>query len=112
MQIFYIFYFRSGFQYEVIKNPFNKDAGINFALPAEAIEVQNIINNKKLKSFNLSIEIEKNVYLFQRILEFNYPIRIDKNSKFIFILKSEEIPDKCKSLESGNFLILMECKYD
>tara|TARA_B100000287_G_C20560196_1_gene752127 strand:- start:589 stop:975 length:387 start_codon:yes stop_codon:yes gene_type:complete len=112
LQIFYIFYFRSGFQYEVIKNPFNKEAGVNFALPAEAIEVQNIINNKKLKSFNLSDKIEKNVYLFQRILEFNYPIRINKNSKFIFILKSEEIPNKCKNLERGNFLILMECKYD
>ena len=112
LQIFYIFYFRSGFQQEVIKNPFDKDAGINFALPAEAIEVRNIIKNKKLQSFNLSKKIEENVYIYQRILEFNYPFGINKNSNFVFILKNEKIPNGCTSLESGNFLILLECKYD
>ena len=112
IQIFYIFYFRSGFQHEVIKNPFHKDAGINSALPAEAIEVRNIINNQKLKDFNLSTEIQNNVYLYQRILEFNYPFRINKTSNFIFILKNEKISDNCKRLEGGNFLILTKCKYD
>ena len=112
LQIFYIFYFRSGFQPEVIRNPFDKEAGINFALPAEAIEAKNIINSNNLKDFNLSNKIKENIYLYQRILEFNYPIKINKNSDFVFILIREEIPSKCKKLKKGNFLILLKCKYD
>ena len=109
LQVFYIFYFRSGFQNEIIKNPFDKDAGINFALPAEAIEVRDAINKQKLKDFNLSKDIKKNIYLYQRILEFNYPFRINENSNYIFILKEKKIPTKCVILEKGNFLILVKC---
>ena len=109
IQVFYIFYFRSGFQNEVIKNPFDKYAGINFALPAEAIEVRDIINKQKLKDFNLSKDIKKNIYLYQRILEFNYPVRINESSNYIFISKGKKIPNKCATLEKGNFLILIKC---
>ena len=109
LQLFYIFYFRSGFQNEIIKNPFDKDAGISFALPAEAIEAKELINNQKLKNFNLSDEIKKNIYLYQRILEFNYPFRINKKSKYVFILKGEKFPTGCFNLEKGNFLILIKC---
>ena len=109
LQIFYIFYFRSGFQNEVIKNPFHRDAGINFALPTEAIEVRDIINNQKFNDFNLSAEIKKNIYLYQRILEFNYPFRINKNSNYIFILKGEKFPNNCVILENGTFLTLIKC---
>tara|TARA_B100000700_G_scaffold280543_1_gene330549 strand:+ start:423 stop:809 length:387 start_codon:yes stop_codon:yes gene_type:complete len=112
LQIFYIFYFRSGFQTEILKNPFDKNAGIKFALPAEAIESKTIINNKKLNKFNLSKKIKDNIYLYQRILEFNYPIRIDKKSNNLFILNGEKIPNKCKEIEKGNFLVLVKCKYD
>ena len=28
IQLFYIFHFRSGFKYEIIKNPFNENSGI------------------------------------------------------------------------------------
>ena len=109
LQLFYIFYFRSGFQNEIIKNPFDKDAGISFALPAEAIESREIINKQKLNDFNLSEDIKKNIYLYQRILEFNYPFRINKESKYIFILKGEKFPSECLNLEKGNFLILLKC---
>ena len=109
LQLFYIFYFRSGFQNEIIKNPFDKDAGISFALPAEAIEAKELINNQKLKNFNLNDEIKKNIYLYQRILEFNYPFRINKKYKYIFILKGEKLPAECLNLEKGNFLILIKC---
>ena len=112
LQIFYIFYFRSGFQSEVIKNPFSSEAGINFALPAEAIEVKKIINNQKLKDFNLSKEIKANIYIYQRIIEFNYPLRINNNSNYTFLLKEENIPNACKKLSNGNFVTLIKCQYD
>ena len=99
-------------QNEVIKNPFSKEAGINFALPGEAIEVKNIINNQKLKNFNLSKEIKANIYIYQRIIEFNYPIRINSNSNYTFLLKEENIPNACKKLSNGNFVTLIKCQYD
>ena len=46
IQLFYIFYFRSGFKYEIIKNPFNENSGINYALSSEVIESNDIL--KKL----------------------------------------------------------------
>ena len=43
LQLFHIFQFRSGFQYEVIKNPFKKDSGIFLVVPPEIIETSNIL---------------------------------------------------------------------
>ena len=45
IQLFYIFHFRSGFKYEIIKNPFNENTGIDYALSPEVIESNYIIKN-------------------------------------------------------------------
>ena len=47
---------------------------------------------------------KKNAYLYQRITEFNYPIRMNENSKMFFFLNKENVPDNCKILESGKYL--------
>ena len=59
LQIFYIFHFRSGFKYEILKNPFGIDAGINYALPLEVVEVRDIIIKQKVNNFNLSEDFIK-----------------------------------------------------
>ena len=51
IQLFYIFHFRSGFKYEIIKNPFSENSGILYALPYEVIELNNIL--KKHKNIHL-----------------------------------------------------------
>jgi len=109
LQIFYIFHFRSGFEYDVIKNPFSKDSGIKYALPPEAIETKNLIIKRKLKSFNLSKNLINQGYIYQRIIEFNYPIRIDESSKFIFLPKEEKISSSCKTIEIEDYLKLIHC---
>ena len=43
IQLFYIFHFRSGFKYEIIKNPLNENAGIFYALSPEVIEMNDIL---------------------------------------------------------------------
>ena len=109
IQLFYIFHFRSGFQYEIVKNPFNKNAGISHALSVEVIEANSILKKQKVIDFNLSEGLKKDTYLYQRTIEFNYPIRISESSKLIFFLNTEKIPNGCKIIEIGKYLTLTEC---
>ena len=48
VQLFYIFHFRSGFNYEILKNPFSENSGVSYALPPEAIELKKILVNYSL----------------------------------------------------------------
>ena len=109
IQLFYIFHFRSGFKYEIIKNPFNENAGISYALSSEVIEAKSILKKQKVTDFNLSEGLKKDTYLYQRIIEFNYPIRINESSKLIFFLNAEDIPNTCKVIETGKYLKLTQC---
>ena len=109
IQLFYIFHFRSGFKYEIIKNPFNENAGIFYALSAEVIESNSILKKQKAIDFNLSEGLKKDIYLYQRTIEFNYPIRINESSKLIFFHNSEDIPNACKIIEIGKYLTLTQC---
>ena len=109
IQLFYIFHFRSGFKYEIIKNPFNESSGISYALSAEVIEANSILKKQKAIDFNLSEGLKKDTYLYQRTIEFNYPIRINESSKLIFFLNTENISNACKIIESGKYLKLMQC---
>ena len=109
IQLFYIFHFRSGFKYEIIKNPFNENAGISYALSAEVIEANSILKKHKVIDFNLSEGLKKDTYLYQRIIEFNYPIRMNESSKLIFFLNAEDIPNACKIIEIGKYLTLIQC---
>ena len=109
IQLFYMFHFRSGFKYEIIQNPFNENAGISYALSAEIIEANSILKKQKVIDFNLSEGLKKDTYLYQRVIEFNYPIRINESSKNIFFLNAEDIPNSCKIIEIGKYLTLTQC---
>ena len=109
IQLFYIFHFRSGFKYEIIKNPFDENSGISHALSPEVIESKLILKKQKAIDFNLSKSLKKNTYFYQRSIEFNYPIRINESSKIIFFSNAEDIPNVCKIIEIGKYLTLTQC---
>ena len=109
IQLFYIFHFRSEFKYEIIKNPFNESSGISYALSADVIESNSILKKQKAINFNLSESLKKDTYLYQRTIEFNYPIRIKESSKLVFFLNTEDIPNTCKVIETGKYLKLTQC---
>ena len=109
IQLFYIFHFRSGFKYEIIKNPFNENSGIFYALSPEVIELNDVLKKHKVSDFNLSEGFKKDTYLYQRSIEFNYPIRINKDSRFIFFLKDEDVHNDCMIIETGKYLKLAKC---
>jgi len=108
-QLFYIFYFRSGFKLEVFKDPFKESSGVIYALPSEAIELKNLLTKNAAINFNLSEKIKKDTFLYQRFIEFNYPIRYEESSKNKFFFKKENIPENCKKIEEAKYLIMTEC---
>ena len=48
IQLIYIFHYRSGFNYEIIKNPFSKSSGINYAVSPEVIESNTLLKKMTL----------------------------------------------------------------
>ena len=109
IQLFYIFYYRSGFKYEILKNPFKYNSGINYALTKEVIETKNIIEETRIKNFYFSKKLKEDTYFYQRSVEYNYPVRIDTSSKFIFFHLEEKVPDNCNIIKNGNYIKLIQC---
>ena len=109
VQLFYIFHFRSDFKYEIIKNPFDENSGISYALSAEVIESKLILEKQKAIDFNLSKNLKKDTYFFQRSIEYNYPIRINEISRFVLFLNEEYVPGTCKVIETGKHVKLAQC---
>ena len=109
IQLLYIFHFRSGFKYEIIKNPFDKNSGIYHSVSPEIVESQKILQKNEVSDFMLSETIQKDDYLYQRIIEFNYPIRFKKSSELIFYLYNEIIPDSCIIIEKGKYFKVVKC---
>ena len=117
IQLFYIFHFRSNFKYEIIKNPFDENSGIFYALHPSVVESNDFLKKHKAIDFNLSenfklganITPNKNTYFYQRSIEFNYPIRINEASRLIFFSNDEDIPNTCKIIETGKYIKLTQC---
>jgi len=109
LQLFYLFNFRSGFRYEIIKDPFNENSGIEYAVSNEVIESKSILKRNKIAHFNLSKGLKEDTYFYQRSIEFNYPTRINQSSKFILFSINEDITSNCKIIETGRYLKLTQC---
>ena len=109
IQIFYIFQFRSGFKYEVFRKPFDQDSGIIYALSPKVVELRDILKKYDLNEFNLSESIKEDTYMYQRSIEFNYPIRMNKDSKKIFYFIDEKVSSSCDLIETGKYIKLIKC---
>ena len=108
-QLYYLFQHRSNFKFEIIKNPFHKDAGVVYALSPAVIESKEIIKNQEMLNFNLSENLKKDTYFYQRSIEFNYPVRLNNSSQFVFYDLEEDIPNNCQVIETGKYVKLIQC---
>ena len=88
---------------------FDENSGISYALSAEVIESKLILKKQKAIDFNLSKNLKKDTYFFQRSIEFNYPIRINEISRFVLFLNEEYVPSTCKVIETGKHVKLAQC---
>ena len=107
IQFLYLFTYRSNFEYSILKNSFKKDFGGNFTVPKEVSEANKLFKKYCVKNFHLSNNIRNNTHLYQRIVEFNYPIINKNKSEFLITLKNEI--STCSIVESGKFVILLKC---
>ena len=94
---------------EVFKNSFKENYGKIYALSPAVIESNYILNNFELVDFNLSQKLQNDTYFYQRVIEFNYPIRLNKNSNQTFHNLEEEVSDSCTTIKSGKYLKLIKC---
>ena len=92
LQIYYLYSKRSNFNFEILRNPFKKDSHINLVLEKPVIESKQIIQSFNLKKFNLSQKLkDKDSYFYQRLIEYNYPVRMDPKEEYTFFLLEEKI---------------------
>ena len=109
LQIYYLYSKRSNFDFKVLLNPFKENSYLEKVLEKPVLETKTILQAKKLKKFNLSESLSnKDSYFYQRIIEYNYPIRFDENSEYTFFLKNEN--SNCKEIHKGKFIDLKKCQ--
>lgn len=77
-------------------------------LPAEVVEMRDIVVARGMLSFRLSDELKKDGLLSQRAVEYLYPVRTDDASAFVFA-KATEPPRGCLAVGQGAKIVLYEC---
>ena len=108
LQIYYLYSKRSNFDFNVLSDPFKENSYLEKVLEKPVLETKIILQANKLKKFNLSENLSnKDSYFYQRIIEYNYPIRLDENSEYTFFLKNEN--SNCKEIHKGKFIDLKKC---
>ena len=77
-------------------------------MPEVIIETNKILISNNIQKFNLSKNLKNDMYSYQRIIEFNYPIKFDEKSKFKLSIIEER--QNCKSIFEGKFVELQKCQ--
>ena len=90
VQLIYITKNKIDFEFENLISSLKKDFKGNLYLPKETTEIKKILVSKKIKSFNLSNEIKNSNYIYQRTIEFSYPIKFNSESEIFFEFISEK----------------------
>ena len=107
IKLFHIGYYRINFSTNLLFHAFKKDFANNLAVTENVLEAHELIKKSNIHDFNLSNNLNLSSYFRQRIVEFSYPIRFNKNSKFIIALSDSNLNCKVK-LESER-IKLHEC---
>jgi hypothetical protein len=89
-------------------NAFINEYRGNLDLPNEAIEIKNIIKKENLTFFNLSNKFKKNIYLYQRTVEYSYPSKFNEKNDIFFELIGEN-NNNCKIIKRYVFTQISKC---
>jgi len=93
-------------------SPFSKGAGEVDSLPPEVLDMKSMSERNNLSKFNLEFssnyEWDK-LLITARALEFLYPVRIDVDSRFIFLIGDKPLLKSCKILDQFHQITLYEC---
>ena len=107
IKLFHIGYYRIHFSPNLLFHAFERDFANNKAVSDIVLEANQLIEKAKIVDFNLSNNLILNDYFKQRIVEFSYPIRLNKNSKFI--IAPSDLKLNCKINLESERIKLYEC---
>lgn len=98
--IFFILYFLSGTNFKYFNVLFNENGGAKESVPTEVYNLKIFMNKLNVNDFKLEGDLKNSDLLFQRSIEYTYPIRRhSQNSKNIFTLNTYTNKDCIKSAE-------------
>lgn len=87
---------------------FKKESGAR-ALPVEIQAMKIIALRQKLSDVGLDSYLYDNHLIYQRAVEYLYPIRINQKSSYIFIDRISLINQRCKLVDRENDIELFQC---
>ena len=115
----------SYFNLEILKNSFNKNwIPVYSIYRPEVIESKYLLDKHRINKFNVSQKIigetdfdyssantikATDLYTYFRMATYNYPIRLDSQSKYFLFFLNEKTSEKCKALDKGKYLKLLKC---
>jgi hypothetical protein len=98
----------------ILLTSFIHNAGENISLGAvgkDVIPIRNFFVKKKISEYKLSDEILKNHEgFYQRVIELNFPAKINLNSAIVVFHKDEIVKQNCNLLHFTDSFNIYECK--
>jgi hypothetical protein len=88
--------FIDSFHYTLLSAAFKENSGARESLPAEIISLNTLIAKDHIQTFNLAGTLNDDALLYQRAVEYNYPVRLDSNAKNTFVIKGTPVDTSCK----------------
>ena len=107
-QLFYISQERINFNWINLTNSFKKNYKGELLLPKETLELAEIIKKEGLSYYKLDSSFLNNQYIYQRTVEYIYPVRINNNLNESFTLKNTK-NENCKIIKSYTNINKIKC---
>tara|TARA_B100001027_G_C15992163_1_gene208804 strand:- start:123 stop:494 length:372 start_codon:yes stop_codon:yes gene_type:complete len=107
-QLFYISQERIKFNWVNLTNSFKKNYKGELLLPKETLELAEIIKRESLNSYKLDNSFLNNQYIYQRTVEYIYPIKINNNLSETFGLKNTK-NENCLIIKSYTNINKLKC---
>ncbi|WP_342131726.1 hypothetical protein [Hydrogenophaga sp. OTU3427] len=79
------------------------------ALPVAVQEMAVVAQARAIKTFRLSNALTNDVLVYQRSIEYLYPVRISDNAGFMFAIQGEDVSNTCRLIQSGIKVSLHDC---
>ena len=104
---------RLSFDFDLLLNFYRKDYGLKHSLKINkkfkpVLEINQLIKKNNIKNFQLSRMLSDEI-LYAKIVEANYPSKLDFNSINYFTLNNE-IMNNCNLIDNSEKINLYECR--
>jgi len=83
----------------IIEEALRPSGGIDYispaSIPEEAKVIKKLVTKHDIPNFNILGNLKSDTLKFQRIIEINWPVKLDNYSKYLFFLSDEFPSDIC-----------------